>query len=313
MRCISPIKAGFNSDGDLTFSNRKRSKELEAFEFECRKCLPCRLNTAREKAVRCYHESQMHEENIFLTLTYDHKNLTSERLQYEDWQTFIRSLRDHVRYRKGKTTIPTFHTGEYGDETKRPHWHAIIFNYRPDDQIPLRKTELGEQIYTSETLTELWGKGKIEYGSCTIDSANYVARYAAKKLIHGKDQDHDFHPIHKTSSKHAIGKKWIEKYWQQTFLHGYVRLPNGTQTRIPRYYVDWLKKHHPLEWEHYVTEVRPKIQKQAEIQARKEELIFLSNLWTWNGMPKLYPLPRNKINLTILENKFKILQENNKL
>ena len=73
-----------------------------------------------------------------------------------------------------------------------------------------------------------------EFGSVTLESAGYVARYAAKKLAHGKDDEHDYHPIHRTSCKRAIGRSWIEKYYQHTFDHGLVVLPNGQKSKIPR-------------------------------------------------------------------------------
>ena len=143
-------------------------------------------------------------------------------------------------------------TGEYGELNKRPHWHAILFNYRPTDQKLLRTTDRGYRVYHSQNLEKIWNKGIIEYGTVSLDCANYVARYAAKKLTHGRDQEHDFHPIHKTSSKHGIGKKWIEKYWEQTFNHGYVTLENGEKAGIPRFYQDWLKKNHPDKFFEYL-------------------------------------------------------------
>ena len=141
MQCLRPIKAGYNKAGEITFSQKTLSKELEAFEFECRKCLPCRLNIAREKAVRTYHESKIFEDNIFLTLTYNEENLKSTKLQYIDFQLFMKSLRESITRdikdedTKEKLRISFMVTGEYGEKNKRPHWHAIIFNYKPKDLI----------------------------------------------------------------------------------------------------------------------------------------------------------------------------------
>ena len=89
-------------------------------------------------------------------------------------------------------------------------------------------------LFTKQNLTDLWNKGAVEYGTVTIDSASYVARYAAKKLVHGRDEEHDFHPIHQTP-REGLGKSWIEKYWEQTFHRGYIVLPNGQQAAIPRH------------------------------------------------------------------------------
>lgn len=311
MPCIRPIKASIAFDGTITFSQKKAIPGLIGFDLPCRKCLSCRLSNAREKAIRAYHEAQMHEDNIFLTLTYDDDHLESPRLIKSHIQDFIKDLRNHLGNDPEKR-ISTMYTGEYGELNKRPHWHVLVFNYRPIDCQHKYTTDRGDEVYTSKHLGDLWSKGAIEFGDVTMDSASYVARYAAKKLVHGKDQDHDFHPIHRTSSKNAIGKRWIEKYWEQTFGHGYVILPNGQKAGIPRYYEDWLKKHHPDAHFHYVTEVKIKTQKLAEESARKEELIYLSNFLNYKGGAKA-PLSRQKVKLTILESKFKTLQENLKL
>lgn len=303
MRCIRPLKAGFDRDGDITYSSKKRDPALVSFEFECRKCLPCRLNIAREKAVRCYHESKMHEENIFLTLTYNEESLESPRLIYQHFQKFMKDL----RYREDKK-IPFMVTGEYGDKNKRPHWHALLFNYSPLDSKYKYSTDRDERVYSSEFLENLWGRGIAEHGSVTLDSAGYVARYAAKKLVHGNDQDHDYHPIHKTSSRYGLGRTWIEANYLHTFENGMVILPNGQLSKIPRYYVDWAKKHHPHLWEYYVTEVRPRIMIQAEIKEMEELKLYIKNR---DETP--WAVTRANIKLRILEQKFKKLQEHLKL
>lgn len=250
----------------------------------------------------------MHEENIFLTLTYDDEHLESPRLIYQHFQKFMKDLRDDQNYKK----IPLMVTGEYGDKNKRPHWHALLFNYRPHDAVKLYTTDRGDSVWRSEYLQQLWGRGNTEFGSVTLDSASYVCRYSAKKLTHGNDQDHDYHPIHKTSSKHGIGRSWIEKNYKHAFLNGFVTLPDGQVTNIPRYYVDWAKNNQPEYWRKYVTEVRPRIIKLAEAKQRKEDLEYISDCMNYKGGAS-YPTPRAKVKETILKRKFKRLQENLKL
>lgn len=307
MRCIRPLKAYHHRDETikkLTYSYKESNKELVAYDFDCRKCLACRLNQAREKAIRAQHEASMHEHNTFLTLTYSEEHLESPKLIYKHFQTFMDSLRNRTALK-----IPYMVTGEYGDKNKRPHWHALLFNYWPKDAKFERTTDLGHNTFTSQEIEDLWHKGKHDIGSLTLDSANYVARYAAKKLTHGKDQNHDFHPIHKTSSKYGIGRTWIEKYWKQTFRLGYIILPNGSKSAIPRYYSDWLEKHKPEEYIHYVTQVRPKIQTLAFEQEQKEVQNYLNDFHSKNASPQ----GRKNVKETILKLKFKQLQENLKL
>lgn len=317
MQCINPLKAGFDRTGDLTYSSKRISNELVSFAFPCRKCLACRLNIAREKAVRAVHEASLHKNNIFLTLTYDDQHVGDGRLNYLDFQLFMKKLREHVTRNitdpdlKKEFAISYMVTGEYGDKKKRPHWHAIIFNYSPDDKKPKYTSHSGEQVFTSQFLTELWSKGQIDFGSVTLESAGYVARYAAKKLAHGKDQDHDYHPIHKTSSKHAVGKKWIEKYWKQTFDNGFIIL-KGKKASIPRYYLDWLKKNNMPEYLRFLTGPRKETIKLIEEMNRRDEMEFLLNTLNHTSGAG-YPLRKSGVKHTILKQKFKKLQERLKL
>lgn len=249
----------------------------------------------------------MHEKSSFITLTYSDEHLKSPRLIYSDWQNFMKLLR------KTQTTpIGVLVTGEYGEKTKRPHWHAILFGYRPPDLVHYRTNERGDRIYTSRSLEKLWKMGRCEIGEVTIQSAGYTARYAAKKLVHGRDQDHDFHPISRMSSKHAIGKKWIEKYWQDVFTEGKVVLADGSSLPVPRYYERWFKENHPALWLAYVTGAKQKKINRAAAREEKYKQAFYQNAW---GRPfyKAWPLTRNQIRKVIQDQKFKLLQNYLKL
>lgn len=315
MPCKRPIRAGygteFNSETQnygISFSKKHFNKELASFQLPCRKCLQCRLSQAREKAIRCYHESKMHPDNIFLTLTYDDEHLESPKLIYKHWQDFMKRLRETT-----PNKLPVMVTGEYGELNKRPHWHALIFNYSPSDGKLKYTSERGDKVYTSEHLKYLWPNGNSEYGNVTLDSANYVARYAAKKLVHGDDQSHDYHPIHRTSSKHGLGKSWIEKYYQHTFENGFIILPNGTKSKIPRYYVDWAKKYQPEIWLYYVTEVLPKIQKDSQLKNEIENWYYRRNLEEVDVVQRYMVKTKPEVKEIILQSKFNKLQEKLKL
>jgi len=249
----------------------------------------------------------MHPENIFLTLTYNEESLESPWLIYDHWQSFMKDLRSRLDYETDNSQkITAMVTGEYGEITKRPHWHAIIFNFRPDDAKYKYTTDLKHRVYTSDYLSSIWNKGNIEFGDVTLESAGYVARYASKKLVHGLDQEHSYHPIHHTPKGRALGRTWIERYYEHTFNHGYVVLPGGQKAKIPRYYVDWLKKHNSSLWEHYVTTVAPSIRDLAIDSQQKDEAEYLENLFS--GTSKRV-LTRSKVKETILKTKFKILTE----
>lgn len=315
MRCLYPRQVGFQYDGKtIAWSPRKIDKQYSSFQLPCGKCIECRLQYAREWAVRCYHESLMHEDNCFITLTYSDEKLESPKLIYKHFQDFMKRLRDKYTVSE-ETRIGVFVTGEYGDEKKRPHWHAIIFNWRPPDCVYYRSNDRGDRIYTSKILDELWGyndpdKRPNEIGDVTLDSAGYVARYAAKKLTHGKDQDHEYQPISKKSSKNAIGKKYLETYWRTVFNSGCVVVDGVTHT-IPRYYEKWLKKHKPMEWEEYVTNYKARKIQQAEERsnAEKEAQAQRNIQRTTGNYGTRFERTRSESRLTILLQKFKKLME----
>lgn len=313
MRCTDPRTVGFRSDGKtISWSPKHYSKEFATFQLPCGQCIACRLDYARQWAIRCVHESKMYDENSFITLTYSDENLKTPQLEYRDFQLFVKKLRKTYANKK----IGLFVTGEYGETRKRKHWHAIIFNWRPTDCIYKYSNDRGDKVYSSKTLDRIWGHGITEIGSVTFESAGYCARYAAKKLVHGKDQNHDFQPISKKSSKHAIGKTFLEKFYKDIFNHGYIILPNGEQSSIPRYYEKWFKKHKPTEWEHYVTQTKQNKITRATDKARNDKAVMDSeNDSRSRRSPGRYTaqITANKAKEKIQQSRFKLLQSKLKL
>ena len=281
MRCLNPRTVGFQADGKtICWSQKSYSKEFASFQLPCGKCIECRLEYARTWAIRCVHEASMYEDNSFITLTYSDENLVNPKLNYEDFQLFMKRLR-----KRTSQTVGMFVTGEYGEKNKRPHWHAIVFNWRPADCIYQYTTDNADRVYSSKTLgpftpdevsdckswdrQPLWPFGKCEIGQVTFKSAGYVARYAAKKLVH-KDQVDDYQPISKKSSKQAIGKKFLESYYKDIFNYGECRI-DGQSMAIPRYYIKWLEKNHPDDWVKFVTETKLKKEAFAREKALREQ------------------------------------------
>lgn len=248
----------------------------------------------------------MYQNNSFVTLTYSDEYLPSPRLYYPDFQGFMKRLR-----RRLDEPVAMMVTGEYGAQTKRPHWHAIIFGWRPNDCVLKYSNDRGDKIYSSECLSELWGKGICDLGAVTIHSASYVARYAAKKLVHGHDDDHDFHPISKKSSKYAIGKKFLESYWPDIFNIGKVILRDGdemAEAPIPRYYEKWLKEKHPAAWVSYVTRLKLERITKAQEMSDKEREEYLQRCYVRYTNHKSRPLTANEVKKQIQDAKFSELQ-----
>lgn len=160
----------------------KQARAYYEIKLPCGYCLECRLKKARDWATRCYLENKYHEKSSFVTLTYDGKNLPyrdgKPSLDYKDIQLFFKRLLKKYP----NLGIKRFWCGEYGEKKGRPHFHAIIFGYRPNDMIKERKkSNRGYTVYTSKELRNLWGNGHVVIGDVSTESAGYVARYTMKK------------------------------------------------------------------------------------------------------------------------------------
>lgn len=202
----------------------------------CGKCTGCLLERARQWAVRCQHEAQLHASNLFVTLTYDDAHLPpGGSLQPGDMVLFLKRLRKHAG-----PGLRFFQCGEYGDKTHRPHHHAILFNcYFPDS----RKLHGNSDLSRSDKLDQLWGLGLCTFGQVTFESANYVARYTLKKL--GTTHQGNLHPPYLTMSRRpGIGSTWIAAYGRQVAIKDYL-IVNGKKSGVPRFYRDRLSKSHP--------------------------------------------------------------------
>jgi len=190
----------------------------------------------------------MHPDNIFITLTYDNHHLPADKsLHYPDFQLFKKRLLINAARELNRTGIRFYMCGEYGETFGRPHYHAIIFNLDFPDK-KLWKLERENPLYTSQLLTDTWGKGHASLGSVTFQSAAYVARYVMKKVTGEAAADHyswidpETGEIHdrtpeftKMSLKPGIGSTWFAKYKRDVFPHDFV-VVNGKKVAPPKFY-----------------------------------------------------------------------------
>lgn len=255
MTCYSPLKGfrgPFNKNGKqpLVFSRDVALAKSLAKEqvIPCGQCVGCRLKHSRCWAIRCIHEAQMHEENCFITLTYNNQNLPSDMgLVKRHFQLFMKRLR-----KKFGNGIRFFHSGEYGDKFGRPHYHAILFGLDFKDRVFLKNSPSGFSLYTSESLSNLWGKGYVSVADVSFNSAAYIARYVVKK-INGKDSDEHYSSVDVStgevvvrskeyatmSLKPAIGRSWFDEYKTSLYPRDSVvvkTLKGFKEFSIPRYY-----------------------------------------------------------------------------
>lgn len=162
--------------------------------YGCGRCLPCLVKRRRIWSHRILLESSLHQDNAFVTLSYEDKKLSFvpktalPTLVPRDVQLFLKRLRKAY-------SIPLrfFVTGEYGDKSWRPHYHLALFNFPT-----CRRTRTRRQPGSSRPdwvsccpqcnlVGNTWGLGDVDLGNLEPHSAQYVAGYVTKKLTGAAD------------------------------------------------------------------------------------------------------------------------------
>jgi len=241
--------------------------------FSCGQCIGCRIDRSRDWAVRCVHESQTHQNNIYITLTYSDQELPSNgSLLKKDFQDFMKAL----RHQHTGQTIRYFMCGEYGEKNYRPHFHAIIFGLHFTDK-KLWQVKNGHNLYRSTKLETIWTKGFSTIGDATWQSAAYVARYIMKK-INGPKAVHHYERWDKNgeitdllpeytdqSNRPGIGYAWYQKYKHDIFPGDFVPM-NGKKYPVPRYYDKLLERENP----DLLAAIKKEREERAQLQKNKE-------------------------------------------
>lgn len=238
MPCYDPLRCVLVQEAEGCSISFSRSAIGKALSLPCGRCIGCRLERARQWAVRLMHEAKMHDDNYFASFTYDDKNLPKGRtLLVDDCQLFFKRFRKAI----SPIRIKFFMAGEYGEEGGRPHYHAIIFGYSFPDKVLLEsRGEYPE--WTSPLLMKAWGKGAVHLGTVTFDSACYVANYATKKITGEKAAAHyqgrkpEFCLMSRGGrTGRGIGYSWLQQFQGDVYPSDEVMV-KGHPARPPRYY-----------------------------------------------------------------------------
>ncbi len=253
MPCYHPLRAyhattvnSKTGKRGIVFNPNKAYTDLP-ITIPCGQCIGCRLDRSRQWAIRCVHEAQLHEDNSFITLTFNQASIDSTHsLNKSDFQKFMKRLRKYISPKK----IRYYHCGEYGEVTHRPHHHACLFGYQFPD-LNYYKSINSIPLYTSETLSQIWQHGHSLIGNVTYESAAYVARYIMKKQtgeagkIHYKSR---IPPYTTMSRRPGLAKEWLDKYKDDVYPHDYVVIGTSKKGRPPRYYDQQMEKEFPVEF-----------------------------------------------------------------
>lgn len=207
---------------------RERSRCVEYLSVSCGGCIGCRTARAREWAIRCGLELSGHRDASWATLTYDDTHLPPTLFK-EHVSGWIK----RIRARLSPHRVRFFASGEYGERTARPHYHAIVFGLPKGDR----------------SVQAAWPYGYARSDSLSPEAIAYVAGYCSKKIgwkVEARDQvDPDtgevyrFQPPFVLMSRNpgiAGDARKFWRSWRDSAVHG------GRLVPVPRYlHASWLE------------------------------------------------------------------------
>lgn len=246
MSCYHPL-AGFRTPSGVVFSELGRYDILGPIEIPCGRCVGCRMRRASDWELRCVHESQLHEWNCFVTLTYGRDKLPAHgSLEHRDFQLFMKRVRKRAAAR-------FFMCGEYGPNTGRPHYHACLFGLDFRDRVLKGTSKSGMSFYESAVLSSLWPHGFATVQDFSRETAGYTARYIMSKVL-GDDEKAESERRERyeyvdsdgvvcmrrpeytaMSLRPGIGADWFRRYGGDIFPGDFAIL-EGSKRVVPKYY-----------------------------------------------------------------------------
>lgn len=204
--------------------------QISKIPVPCGRCPTCIERRTNQMVLRLTEQEKISTNAIFATLTYanEHCPITKNgfaTLRKSDVQKFFKRLRFNTQ----NIDIKYYVVGEYGTTTRRPHYHAIIFNA------------------TETQITMAWGLGGTHYGKLTTNSIAYTCKYMAKQNVHRKQHGRDDRLPEFSLSSQGLGKNYIDKRgnWHKDDLNrNYAVIPGNIKVPLPRYFKEKIYDEH---------------------------------------------------------------------
>lgn len=219
----------------------------------CGRCPPCQTRRVSEWAFRLRKQEEISDSALFVTLTYNttHVPISPKgfmNLCKRDFQLFMKRLRKLHSYEK----ITYYACGEYGSNSYRPHYHAIIFNAREDE------------------VAKSWQLGEIHIGKVTGASIAYTLKYINKGKRIPLHKNDDRIPEFSLMSK-GMGSNYLTpstvNYHKSDLSKAYIKIENGIKIALPRYYKNKIYNEHEQKSQAFIVK---KLAEENDQRSRRE-------------------------------------------
>lgn len=228
MQCLSPLRI---------VNPRYKKEGRNPLEFQsnpdyfifvpCGICLHC-IKTwqsswrARLLAHWKYLPKDKKDRSVFVTFTLEEKYLKKAD---KDFAPFVKTFRDNFR-KKFKRSIQFWAVREYGDNTERLHYHALLFDF-PGNRFDL---------------SALWPYGHTNIKKIIPQRISYIVKYTTKNLSNVVFFDKKYKP--KCYCSPGIGKAYVDDPLSEEHLRPFEGKYNlttqglGARYALPRYLRD---------------------------------------------------------------------------
>lgn len=225
-----------------------RSKSGYLVRVPCGKCYGCLRRKQRELALRLSLDVKHAFAARFITLTYEDTHLIRDYFNEEtgeifplpsvtkdELQRFFKRLRKLLNYDSCVTKMMYYASAEYGDTTKRPHYHIILYfigqdtlNYDLDKAIEKCWQKCDWNMVNREKCIQIID---------TDGAYMYVAKHQMKKCQGTELQA----PYFQLRSK-GIGASFLQDEKQIDFAkkNGYIIYDRNKKAPLPRYFKEKL-------------------------------------------------------------------------
>lgn len=286
MPCNYPLRGWRTHGGKITTRRAGVFRDLPPIDLACGRCTGCRLQRAADLTTRALHEAAITEQlqrrsSSFLTLTYNDSHLpTDYGLQRDDLTRFLKRLR------KALGSFRYLACGEYGDATRRPHYHALLFglDFRADRQQVEYPGTSEQPSFQSPILSRLWTLGQHVVKDLTPENCAYVAHYVMKKRT-GERAAETYRrtrdgyswqvaaEFSAMSLRPGLGAAWWHTY-RDDIRPGDELVLNGKRVHTPRYYDTLLERSDPARLAAIKQERKRNIRKETHESRENRDLII---------------------------------------
>ena len=308
---MSPMKIYWDKIEHKYKFNTKNPDLYHYAIVPCGKCPECRSKWRTQLVQRVRYELTKYGDNVcFLTLTANDDCIDevfpNGELNHRAWQLFIKRLRRHLEYRGFTGKIKYLVNGEYGHDGGRPHFHAIIFGWKPDDLKLFGRTQKGFKNFKSEMLQKLWKKvgatkeeidafnnnpkyekiieqhgGKFDYlplgfidvGEVEPRTAGYMVKYICKfSEVKSDDFIVNGKKVKKpylVYPKKILGIDHFIENYEQILTNGFIYDDKGRKTGIPRSFLKYAENSDDIKMNELFLLYKERVQEAVDESNRK--------------------------------------------